>query len=159
MEQVSSVEPKAILPFDPIPGQVPRKVAIDRKRKEFKSIDFESLLAQVGVDFNHSNPQVEWVPLEYFDDSQFDDNTNTDWILRQHDEDGQFHPLTGKGLHKEEDGTLKYQPLSINEYDASQERYKGKWVLTDENLSLHRLYICFDAEDPRNYVLRVANAF
>jgi len=67
--------------------------------------------------------------------------------------------LTGKGLHKEEDGTLKYQPLSINEYDASQERYKGKWVLTDENLSLHRLYICFDAEDPRNYVLRVANAF
>jgi hypothetical protein len=24
---------------------------------------------------------------------------------------------------------------------------------------LHRLYICLDAEDPRKYVLRVANAF
>jgi dynein heavy chain len=47
VEQVFPVEPRAILPFEPIPGQVPRKVAIDRKRKEFKGINFEELLASV----------------------------------------------------------------------------------------------------------------
>jgi len=26
-------------------------------------------------------------------------------------------------------------------------------------MELHRLFICFDAEDPRKYVLRIANAF
>ncbi len=31
-------------PFDPIPGQVPRKVAIDRKRKEYSSYNLEELL-------------------------------------------------------------------------------------------------------------------
>ena len=31
-------------PFDPIPGNVPRKVAIDRKKKEFMSYALEDLL-------------------------------------------------------------------------------------------------------------------
>ena len=31
-------------PFDPIPGQVPRKVAIDRRKKEFASYQLEELL-------------------------------------------------------------------------------------------------------------------
>jgi len=29
----------------------------------------------VGVDFNKREYQVEWLPLELFDDSTFDDNT------------------------------------------------------------------------------------
>jgi len=31
-------------PFEPIPGRVPRKVAIDRKRKEYASYSIEKLL-------------------------------------------------------------------------------------------------------------------
>lgn len=50
--KLSSVEPKAILPYDPIPGQVPRKVQIERKRKEFKQIDFEQLFLEQGIDLN-----------------------------------------------------------------------------------------------------------
>ena len=36
-------------PFDPIPGQVPRKVAIDRRRKEFASFDLDELLKFVVI--------------------------------------------------------------------------------------------------------------
>ena len=32
-------------PFDPIPGRVPRKVAIDRKKKEYASFYIEQLLS------------------------------------------------------------------------------------------------------------------
>jgi len=39
-------------PFEPVPGQVPRNVAIDRRRKEFASYNLEELLEYVGVDFN-----------------------------------------------------------------------------------------------------------
>jgi dynein heavy chain len=38
----------------------------------------------------------------------------------------------------------------------------GRWRSAgnlSEEIRLHRLYICLDAEDPRKYVLRVANAF
>lgn len=31
-------------PYDPIPGRVPRKVAIDRKKKEYASFNIEELL-------------------------------------------------------------------------------------------------------------------
>jgi len=31
-------------PFDAIPGMIPRKVAIDRKRKEYSSFNLEELL-------------------------------------------------------------------------------------------------------------------
>lgn len=34
-------------PNDPIPGRVPRKVAIDRKKKEYASFDLNVLMSQV----------------------------------------------------------------------------------------------------------------
>lgn len=37
--------------------------------------------------------------------------------------------------------------------------YHGKWTATGETVHIHRLYICFDAEDPRKYAKRLANAF
>lgn len=35
------IDPKVMEPFDPIPGRVPRKVAIDRLKKEYASFDIE----------------------------------------------------------------------------------------------------------------------
>lgn len=119
------------------------------------------------MDFNKLNRQLEWLLLEYFDDTTFDDNGNQDWIARQTDEDGHHHPLTGKGLCEMKDGQFKYLPLVVREYDAKLEKFTGRWIHSQEPFALHRymiynnirLYICFDAEDPRRYVLRVANAF
>lgn len=64
-------------PYDPIPGRVPRKVAIDRKKKEYASYDIEELLMEEGVDYNSKkNEHVNWLELELFDDSTFDDYNN-----------------------------------------------------------------------------------
>ena len=38
-----TVDPKVLEPYDPIPGRVPRKVAIDRKKKEYSSFNLEEL--------------------------------------------------------------------------------------------------------------------
>lgn len=45
-EEIVTVDPKVMEPYDPIPGRVPRKVAIDRKRKEFASFSLEELLLE-----------------------------------------------------------------------------------------------------------------
>ena len=45
-DEVVTVDPKVMEPYDPIPGRVPRKVAIDRKRKEFASFNLEELLLE-----------------------------------------------------------------------------------------------------------------
>ena len=33
-------------PYDPIPGRVPRKVAIDRKKKEYASFDINEIFRE-----------------------------------------------------------------------------------------------------------------
>ena len=38
------MEPKVMEPFDPVPGRVPRRVAIDRKIKQFAKYNIEELL-------------------------------------------------------------------------------------------------------------------
>lgn len=43
-EEERTIDPKVLEPYEPIPGRVPRKVAIDRKKKEYSSYDLEELI-------------------------------------------------------------------------------------------------------------------
>jgi hypothetical protein len=54
-EDELTIDPKVLEPYDPIPGRVPRKVAIDRKKKEYASFDIEELLTmEVNIIFKYS---------------------------------------------------------------------------------------------------------
>lgn len=46
-----TIDPKILEPYVPIPGRVPRKVAIDRKKKEYASFHIEDLLVH----------EVKWI--------------------------------------------------------------------------------------------------
>ena len=133
-------------------------MAIERKRKEFLQIDFEALLREVGVDLN-LKCQEQWLPLQNFDDTNYDDNSNEDWLRRMTDEDNKFHPLIGKGLHEDPEGTKLFKQIFITDYDAKAEEFIGEWGETRLRTHLNRLFICFDAEDPRNYAKRVLTAY
>ena len=105
--------------------------------------------------------QNEWLDLTYFDDSSFDDNANEDWIERTRDEENQMHKLTGRGTYEDKESKLiRFKSVIVEKYDRDSDKYIGYYKSNkQETFRLHRLYICFDAEDPRKYVLRVANAF
>jgi len=47
---IDSNKGKVTEPFSPIPGRVPRKVAIDRKKKEYASFNIEAELAKLVFD-------------------------------------------------------------------------------------------------------------
>jgi dynein heavy chain len=49
-------------PYDPIPGRVPRKVAIERKKKEYASFDINELLHDNRIDFLSKNKET-WLLL------------------------------------------------------------------------------------------------
>ncbi len=70
-----------------------------------------------------------------------------------------FHPLQGKGLHKNKEGNLEYKSVIINSFNTKTELFEGNWKTGEVPCTLPRLFICFDSEDPRKYVLRLANAF
>ena len=101
-----------------------------------------------------------FVITELFDDNTFDDYTNHDWITKAFEEKQQHHALTGKGLFKNQDDQYEWRPLTILDYDVSKEKFIAKWndSLSDETHLVSRINFCLDAEDPRKFAKRVANA-
>jgi dynein heavy chain len=137
-------------PFVPIPGKPPRKVVIDRQRKLFASLNIEDLLLDLGIDYkNPSKTQADWLPLEPFDDTEYDCRLPDEWISYGFDENGNFYPITGKGLWKDDEGRGFWRPVLISNYDTDRTVYTGVWDDSGEYCELTRINLLFSAEDPR----------
>jgi len=159
---VAFVEPKVTEPYEPIPGRVPRKVAIDRKRKEFASISIEDELTKRGIDFNTPPGQESWLSLELFDDKTYDDYTPEEWIEKGRGPDGVLRALPAKALHKGLDDIYVWRDFYVHGYDKETDKFVGRWATDGDNgreVKVPRLHLLFDAEDPRKFADRVANAF
>ncbi|KAA6403986.1 MAG: putative dynein heavy chain family protein, partial [Streblomastix strix] len=76
-------QPKIFAEYNPAPGKVPRKILIERTKKLWNSKDIEALLRVLGIDYSvQSDPKnvSKLLPLEAFDNSDFDDRFSIDWI-------------------------------------------------------------------------------
>lgn len=158
-EGVADVDPKVMEPFDPIPGRPPRKVVIDRQRKLFASLDIEELLLELGIDYRNPNENpADWLPLEPFDDTEYDSRMPEEWISFGEQADGTFQPIPGKGLYKDKDGAGFWRPVLIHSYDAENQKFVGYWDGTNDYMELTRVNLLFNSEDPRIFAQRVAQA-
>uniref|UniRef100_A0A8D2DP18 Dynein axonemal heavy chain 1 n=1 Tax=Sciurus vulgaris TaxID=55149 RepID=A0A8D2DP18_SCIVU len=95
---LQAYEPKVQVPFQVLPGQCPRKIEIERRKREYLSLDIEQLLANEGIDSNELMPRhpdplhpqtIEqghdplfpiYLPLKVFDNEEFDCRTPQEWI-------------------------------------------------------------------------------
>lgn len=100
--------------------------------------------------------QADWLPLEYFDDTEYDCREPEEWISYGEQPDGSFNPIPGKGLFKAKDGRGAWTPVLIHSYDRETEQYCGYWDHTNDPVRLHRINLLFDSEDPRIFAQRVA---
>ena len=89
------------------------------------------------------------MPLEPFDDTEYDCRLPEEWISFGYDEEGNFSPIPGKGLYKYADGRGEWRPVLIHTYDANREFFTGYWDGTEEYCELTRINLLFNSEDPR----------
>ncbi|XP_069062696.1 dynein axonemal heavy chain 1 [Pleurodeles waltl] len=109
--------PKVQLPYEVVPGQSPRKIEIDRRRRLYLSMDIAQLLAQEGIDSNQLMPRhpdpanpptienkagpplITYLPLEVFDDEEFEVRTPPEWLsLGYETSSGDRKPIPAKAL-------------------------------------------------------------
>jgi dynein heavy chain len=149
---VADVDPKVMEPFEPIPGRPPRKVVVDRQRKLFASLDIEDLLLELGIDYRNpaANP-ADWLPLEPFDDTEYDCRMPEEWLAFGETEDGGFQPIPAKGLCRSTDGSAVWRSVLINSYDNERQKFAGYWDDGGETgyVELTRINLLFNSEDPR----------
>jgi len=78
------IEPKVMEPYEPIPGRVPRKVDIERKRIKYGSYKLKDELEKRGIIDKllkcQSDRTINWMKLETFDDTTFDDYSQSEWL-------------------------------------------------------------------------------
>ncbi|XP_054472107.1 dynein axonemal heavy chain 1 [Anoplopoma fimbria] len=121
--------PKVQIPYQTVPGQIPRKLAIERLRREYLKLDFEHLLAEKGIDSNllipkhqsnsdehvttTDNPVSSYLPLEVFDNEEYDCRTPEDWLaLGNAERSANRKPVPAKALLPTDDKIASVDPKS-----------------------------------------------
>ncbi|CAK6435519.1 unnamed protein product [Pipistrellus nathusii] len=154
-------EPKVQVPFLVLPGQCPRKIEIERRKRLYLSLDIEQLLADEGIDSDKLMPRhpdlyhpqtIEqgndplfpiYLPLKVFDNEEFDCRTPSEWINMGLEPDSQVRrPVPGKALLPTDDvlghedpksRELKYKWCCVGVLDYDQDKKLYLVHKTDEN--------------------------
>ncbi|XP_042305771.1 dynein axonemal heavy chain 1 isoform X2 [Sceloporus undulatus] len=157
---LQAYKPKVQVPFEVLPGQCPRKIEIERRRRLYLSLDITELLKNEGIDSNELMPRHQdpanmptiednkdplfplYLPLKFFDDEEYDCRTPEEWLLLGVEPGSEDRkPVPGKALLPTDD-VLGHgrAPLMPCQY----------WV--------SRVRLLFLAEDPRIFAQRVISA-
>jgi len=162
-----SIEPKVQVPFKTKPGETPRKIQIERKKRLYSEQNIELLLAHQGI--KYSEPPVsslaalrfssEVLPLECFDNSDFEERSPETWMSYAVDpKTNEFVGLPAKALFLLPNGSGQWRQATVVGYDSIADLYIVQWKDLVQATPLCRVHICFNAEDPFNFVERVVAA-
>ncbi|XP_053725424.1 dynein axonemal heavy chain 1-like isoform X3 [Synchiropus splendidus] len=108
-------KPKVQIPHKSMPGSVPRRIAVERLRRQYMKTDIEQLLFDQGIDISRLQPKHfgeqmnssvnGYLPLEIFDNEDFDCRTPGDWLaLGKPAGSGGQKPVPAKALLPIEEG-------------------------------------------------------
>jgi dynein heavy chain len=158
-EGIAYIDPKVNEPHELIQDRPPRKVMIDRMKKVYATINIETLLKKVNVDYTREDTLEAWLPLEFFEDKDLDIYTPEQWIQKSKDKEGNQLYIPGVGLYKNEEGVGTWRRVLINNYDKSGEKFEGVWDDEKKGLcDLSKIYLLFDAENPYLFLKKVSLA-
>ncbi|NWT02849.1 DYH1 protein, partial [Mionectes macconnelli] len=150
---VQSFKPKVQIPFERLPGQSPRKVEVERRRRLYLTFDIAELLSRQGIDSNElmprhydpdNMPPIEetkdsvfpiYLPLKVFDNNEYDCRTPEEWIsLGLEPGSSDRKPVPGKALlptddvlghedPKNQDLIYEWINVGVLDYDKETELY------------------------------------
>ena len=170
----ANLEPKVYAPHETRPGQVPRRIEVERKKRTFASVDITEILNEKKITAFYEQKEVlkkhsgDLQP-HFFDNSDFESRTMEEWIrLVQESPKG----LPSRSLRGDAKGNYSWKPGMVKGWDPVNEEFlvvfdaiTSEYAVqqaeqNEEDLKkyLNRMFICFDAEDPIEYCKRMEDA-
>ena len=143
------------------PGETPREVLVQRTRKAYQRFDLQAAIRHQGLDsavsISPDDPRSHF-ELELFDDDTLETRTHAEWVP-----DSGADPATARVLVTRCNGAATLAPARVVAVDAATNRYQCHlepgYQQDDRGPRwLHRLCVCFDAEDPEVFCERLARA-
>lgn len=117
-----SLEPKVQAPFETRPGEVPRRIQIERKRRLYSQHRLENLLQERGIDYSRPSqsalasldPSIPVIPLEVFDNHDFDVRSPENWLSLAKDPEGSMVGLPARALFINKDSTGTWRECKVS---------------------------------------------
>eukprot|EP00912_Choanoflagellata_sp_UC4_P002384 UC4_evm1s1504 len=184
--------PKVQMPNIVPPGTLPREVEIERRKRSYLVGDIESILEEnhgieltqlvPGGPYPDSPPAPQlrdegdepsfspFIPLEYFDNTDFDCRTPSEWLTISNSSEKHIPAkafYVGDAIDEEDlmnspDGKIyRFLECFVVSYSSDTNLYEVRFSdpAIASTLFLPRLYVMFLAEDPANFAARVASAY
>jgi len=128
------------------------KEPTEKEQHDFSQQNIEDLLLGMGVEFrNPEKASGGWLPLEAYDDKEFDTRLPQHWLNNP-------SGVSAQGLWKDKDGLCYWRKLRIMKYLQKTDRFEGFWENDREKVRLSRIFIHFSEEDPKVFARRFAAA-
>lgn len=106
------------------------KEPTEKEKHDFSQQNIEDLLLGMGVEFrNPEKASGGWLPLEAYDDKEFDTRLPQHWLNNP-------SGVSAQGLWKDKDGLCYWRKLRIMKYLQKTDRFEGFWENTREKVRL-----------------------
>lgn len=164
-----SLDPKVQRPFIAPTGEVPRKIEIERRKREFSGKDISQILIDNGLTptmllpcgpYANSSTDIHAsaIPLEYFDNTEYDVRTPTDWVTLGATTDGSICLPARVFSCFDAASPYTWLDATVTGYDATSGAFDVALSKTNTRVQLPRVLVMFQAEDPEIFAKRVIAA-
>jgi dynein heavy chain, axonemal len=130
-------EPKVFAPRERRSGKAPRRVEVERRRREFRARPLGELLRSEGVDYSKAAPDGagegagSLLPLEPFDDTTFEVREAHEWMaLGDTHGDVPGAGVAARALYHHDDGSGSWIPCRVVSWDAASGLFTVTWGST-----------------------------
>ena len=183
---VVSLDPKVMIPFQAPFGHTPRRVAIQRKKREFAAHDIDALLRErYGISGAEalmpaamaaaragnvaSGVLNSVLAIDLFDNTDYDTHRAAEWIALGTADGAEEAALPGRGLRFPDAagdgdnnsggaGAAAWEPCVVRAWDPEARQFEVEWARDNARARLGRLSVCFEPEEPTAFAERVARA-
>lgn len=174
---VDLVEPKVFSPHKARKGYVPRRIEVERRKKTYAHLDITDELYRNGVldhilnsRYSHRNDSMDSISLSIFDNTDFESRSPEFWEELINESAGSGLPARAMMAGKPDDvnSAIEWKACRVIAGNAKANQFEVQWYvepgrnmfIVEEvtGVTLERLFICFDAEDPVAYCNRLLHA-
>ncbi|EDQ91509.1 uncharacterized protein MONBRDRAFT_15298, partial [Monosiga brevicollis MX1] len=175
-------EPKVQKEYAMREGAVPRRIEVERRKRQFAAKTIAELLSEADianhellpagpfrVEAQHLDTYNAFLPLEFFDDDDFDDRLPEEWVSLGVDEQGQMLGVPVYSLMRNDEGErlllsgrsqVTWMEGRVISYDASKQVFHVRDAHDSGATTWKRprILLQFHAEDPEVFCNRITAA-
>ncbi|MCO5574018.1 hypothetical protein L7F22_027796 [Adiantum nelumboides] len=146
------LNPVVMVPYVTKVGELPRKVAIERRKRLYASQNMSALLDEEGLPVNIIKLCKANLPLHAFDNTDYETRQPSQWVDK-------VRKIPAEAAWMDCQDSCIWKDCEVLDYTGAGDMYLVQWIDTGQTLWIPRIFLHFKAENPFVYVKRFTQAY